>query len=259
MRIRLLLILLNLFLLNTVFSQCPQVYDGTGVAVSNPYWINCTGGAYTLNLSSPSAIGSYTVIWGDGTGNTTGASLTANTIITHGYAAAIDTFIIQLITSAPSCTLSGVVVMEKPVNASIQIPVGGVTTACAPAMLAFINSSTDVSQTTSFSWNFGDGSPSVNYSYTNDGQTVTHTYNKGTVNCQTIVTLSAQNYCTFGTPTTAQFNPIQIYDKDQAAITPDAPLKCWPDNSFTFTNTTARNCFAQGNNGIRYEKWDFGN
>ena len=259
MRKRLLLILLNLFVLNVAFSQCPQVYDGTGVPSSNPYWINCTGGAYTLNLSSPSSIGSYTVIWGDGTANTTGASLAATTFLTHGYAAAIDTFIVQLITSAPSCTLSGVVVMEKPVNASIQIPVGGVTTACAPAMLAFVNSSTDVSQTTSFSWNFGDGSPAVNYSYLNDNQTVTHTYNKGTVNCQTIVTLSAQNYCTFGTPTTAQFNPIQIYDKDKAAITPDALVKCWPDNSFTFTNTTSRNCFAQGNNGIRYEKWDFGN
>ncbi|HKC68086.1 MAG TPA: PKD domain-containing protein, partial [Bacteroidia bacterium] len=259
MRIRLLFILFNLFVLNAAFGQCPQVYDGTGTAASNPYWINCTGGAYTLNLSSPSSIGSYTVVWGDGTANTTGASLAANTIITHDYAATIDTFIVQLITSAPSCTLTGVVVMEKPVNASIQIPVGGVTTACAPATLAFINSSTDVSQTTSFSWNFGDGSPSVNYNYTNDGQTVTHTYNKGTVNCQTIVTLKAQNYCTFGTPTSAQFNPIQIYDKDQAAITPDAVLKCWPDNSFTFTNTTSRNCFAQGNNGIRYEKWDFGN
>ncbi len=259
MRIPLLLFLLGIFTVNTGYCQCPKVYDGTGTASSNPYWVNCTGGAYTLNLSSPSSIGSYTVIWGDGTSNTTGSSLAANTIITHGYAMTIDTFIIQLITIAPSCTLSGVVVMEKPVNASIQIPVGGVTTACAPATLAFINSSTDVSQTTTFSWNFGDGTASQNYNYTNAGQTVTHTYNKGTVNCQTIVTLSAQNHCTFGTPTTAQFNPIQIYDKDQAAITPDAYLKCFPDNSFTFTNTTMRNCYAQGNNGIRYEKWDFGN
>src|SRR6201997_3689166 len=145
MKIRLPLLLIGLFLLSNIYAQCPQVYDGTGVAASNPYWINCTGGAYTLNLSSPSSIGSYTVVWGDGTANTTGASLAANTIITHGYAAAIDTFIVQLITSAPSCTLTGVVVMEKPVNASIQLPVGGVTTACAPAILAFINSSTDVS------------------------------------------------------------------------------------------------------------------
>ena len=259
MRIKLLLVLIIFFTSALLYGQCPQVYDGTGTASSKPYWINCTGGAYTLNLSSPSSINSYTVVWGDGTANTTGASLAANTILTHNYASAIDTFIIQLITSTPSCTLSGVVVMEKPVNASIQIPVGGVTTACAPATLQFMNSSTDVSQTTSFSWNFGDGSPTVNYNYTNDGQTISHTYNKGTVNCQTIVTLNAMNYCTFGTPTKAQFNPIQIYDKDQAAITPDAPIKCWPDNAFTYTNTTSRNCFAQGNNGIRYEKWDFGN
>jgi len=259
MRKRLLPFLISLLSLGSAYSQCPQLYDGTGVASSDPYWISCTGTAYTLNFSSPSAIGSYTVVWGDGTANTTGTSLNANTIITHNYASVIDTFVVSFITSAPSCTLTGVVVMEKPVNASIQIPVGGVTAACAPATLAFINSSTDVSQTTSFSWNFGDGTAPVNYNYTNDGQTVTHTYNKGTVNCETIVTLSAKNYCTFSTTTTAQFNPIQIYDVDQTAITPDATKKCFPDDSFTFTNTTSRNCYAQGNNGIRYEKWNFGN
>ena len=258
MRIRLLLFLISLFAISAAYSQCPQLYDGTGTAAIKPYWVSCTGGAYTLNLSSPSAIGSYTVVWGDGTANTTGASLAANTIITHGYAAVIDTFIVKFITSAPSCTLTGVVVMEKPVNASIQIPVGGVTTACAPATLEFQNASTNVSQTTTFSWNYGDGSPTVNYNYTDAGQIVSHTYNKGTVNCQTIVTLSAKNYCT-SSPTTAQFNPIQIYDKDQTAITPSAYIQCWPNNSFTFTNSTARNCLAQGNNGIRYEKWDFGN
>ncbi|MBS1646235.1 MAG: PKD domain-containing protein [Bacteroidetes bacterium] len=253
------LLLLILYSCFDGYSQCPQAYNGAGVASSSPYWVNCTGGAYTLNFSSPSSIGSYTLVWGDGTANTTGASLAANTIITHNYAAAIDTFVVQLITSSPSCTLTGVVVMEKPVNASIQIPVGGVTAACAPATLSFINSSTNVSKTTTFVWNFGDGSPNQTYNYTNDGQTITHTYNRGTVNCQTIVTLSAQNYCSFGSPTTAQFNPIQIYDKDQAAISPSAFVQCWPSNVFTFTNTTSRNCYAQGNNGIRYEKWDFGN
>ena len=49
--------------------------------------------------------------------------------------------------------------MEKNVNASIQIPIGGVTATCAPATLQFINSSTNVSKTTRFIWNFGDGSP----------------------------------------------------------------------------------------------------
>ena len=100
MRTWLLVILLNLFALTNVFGQCPQVYDGNGTPSSSPKWINCTGGAYTLNFSTTSAIGSYTVVWGDGTANTTGASLGANTIITHSYAAVIDTFIIQLITIA---------------------------------------------------------------------------------------------------------------------------------------------------------------
>src|ERR1700739_46070 len=101
MRKRLPVFLIGLFFLNIAYGQCPQVYDGNGIPSSAPYWINCTGGAYTLNLSSPSAIGSYTVVWGDGTVNATGASLAANTIITHGYATAIDTFIVSLITSAP--------------------------------------------------------------------------------------------------------------------------------------------------------------
>lgn len=257
MRINLQVILAFLFI-GTAYGQCPQVYDGNGLPSANPYWISCTGNAYTLNFSSPDAVGSYTVMWGDGTADATGASLAANTIITHNYAATTDTFIVTFITSAPSCTLTGVVVMEKPVNASIQIPAGGVTAACAPATLQFINSSTNVSQTTTFTWDFGDGTPIVTYNYTNAGQTISHTYNKGTVNCQTVVTLTAENYCTFGTPTTAQFNPIQIYDIDDAAITVDAATKCWPDNSFTFTNTTDRNCLAEGNNGTRYEKWNFG-
>jgi PKD repeat protein len=148
--------------------------------------------------------------------------------------------------------------MEKPVNASIQIPIGGVTTACAPATLQFINSSTDVSPTTTFIWDFGDGSAPLTFDYNNAGQTINHTYLQGTVNCQTAVTLTAENYCSFGNPTLASFNPIQIYDIDDAAITPDAALKCFPDNTFTLTNTTARNCLAQGNMAQRYEYWNFG-
>ena len=70
--------------------------------------------------------------------------------------------------------------------------------------------------------------------------------------------MTAENYCSFGSPTLASFNPIQIYDKDVAAITSSAFLKCWPDNSFTYTNTTTRNCLAQGNVAQRYEYWNFG-
>lgn len=255
-------LLIVFFFLGTFFSkaQCPQVFDYLGVLSSNPKWINCSGtGTYLMNFQSNVAWGSYTINWGDGSPNQNAASYSAFSNITHNYStASTDTFIVTLTIPSLSCTLTGLVVMEKPVNASIQIPIGGVTQACAPATLQFINSSTDVSATTTFTWDFGDGSPNAVYSYTNAGQTISHTYSVGTVNCQTQVTLMAMNYCSFGSPTTANFNPIQIYDKDVAAITPDAYLKCLPNTTFTFTNTTTRNCLAQGNTFQRQEEWNFG-
>jgi gliding motility-associated-like protein len=255
------LLIVFFFLANfLVKAQCPQVFDYLGVLSSNPKWINCSGtGSYLMNFQSNVSWGAYTINWGDGSPNQVAGTYVANTIIPHTYTtAATDTFNLTLIIPSLSCTLTGVVVMEKPVNSSIQIPIGGVTQACAPATLQFINSSTDVSATTTFTWNFGDGSPNAVFSYTNGGQTVSHTYSVGTVNCQTAVTLMAMNYCSFGNPTTANFNPIQIYDKDIAAITPDAFIKCLPNTSFTFTNTTARNCLAQGNTFQRQEEWHFG-
>lgn len=251
--------LLIIFFFVTAFakSQCPQVFDYLGNLSSKPYWISCTGGAYNMNFQSNSSWGTYTISWGDGSADNTGASYTANTLIPHTYTATIDTFVVKLMIPSLSCTLIGVVVMEKAVNASIQIPFGGITTACAPATLQFINSSTDVSKTTKFNWNFGDGSPLAYYTYTNSGQTINHTYSVGTA-CQTQVTLKAQNYCSFGNPTIANFNPIQIYDKDVANITPSALIQCWPNATFTFSNTTTRNCLAQGNNFQRQEYWNFG-
>ncbi len=240
-------------------AQCPQIYDYLGNLVNKPYFIDCQGtGSYNMNFASNDGWGSYTINWGDGTAVTSGASYPANSLINHVYnSASPDTFVITLTIPSLSCVLTGIAVMEKPVNASIQIPIGGVTTACAPKALQFTNSSTDVSETTKFTWNFGDGTPVQTFNYSNSGLTISHTYNPGTVNCQTAVTLSAKNYCT-PLPTIANFNPIQIYDKDDANITPSAFIKCWPDNIFTFSNTTNRNCVPQGNTFQRQEKWNLG-
>ncbi len=241
-------------------AQCPQIYDYLGNLVNKPYFIDCQGtGAYNMNFASNTGWGAYTIDWGDGTATNSGASYTANSLINHVYnSASPDTFVITLTIPSLGCTLTGISVMEKPVNASIQIPIGGVTTACTPKALIFTNSSTDVSETTVFTWNFGDGTPLQTFNFTNSGQTISHTYNPGTVNCQTAVTLTAKNYCT-SIPTIANFNPIQIYDKDDANITPSAFIKCWPDNVFTYTNTTNRNCVPQGNTFQRQEKWNLGN
>jgi gliding motility-associated-like protein len=257
---RYLYIFLLLVVTKQITAQCPQIYDYLGNLVTKPYFIDCQGtGVYNMNVSSNTAWGAYTINWGDGTANTIGGAYPANSLINHIYNSATpDTFKITIITSAPNCTITGIAVMEKPVNASIQIPIGGVTTVCAPHALLFTNSSTDVSQTTIFTWNFGDGSLVQTFNYTNAGQTISHMYLQGTVNCQTAVTLTAKNYCTT-VPTIANFNPIQIYDIDKANVTPSAFVKCWPDNTFSFTNSTNRNCVPQGNTFQRQERWHFGN
>lgn len=240
-------------------SQCPQVYNYLGVLSNNPYWISCTGTNYLLNFQSNSSWSAYTIDWGDGTPLHNAVSYVANSNITHNYNATVDTFVVTLTIPAQSCTLTGVVVMEQPAVAGIQIPIGGVTQACAPATLQFINSSTNVSKTTKFTWSFGDGSTPAVYSYTNGGQTLSHLYASGSVNCQTVVTIQAQNYCNFGSPSTASINPIKIFDKDVATVLPSSVFKCWPANTYTFTNNSSTNCTAAGNNFQRKEYWNFGN
>lgn len=253
-----LFIFVSIVVSSLVKAQCPQIYDYLGNLSANPQFINCSGGSYNLNFAAGSNFGAYTINWGDGSPNTVGASYVANTNIPHVYAATINTFVLTLNIPSASCTRTALVVMEQPVFAGLTVA-GGASLACAPKTLTFNNASTFASATTSFTYDFGDGTPTVVYSYTNAGQQVTHTYAKGSVNCQTQVILQAKNYCSFGIVSNGIVNPLLVYDVDNAAITADKFIRCWPDNIFTFNNSTARNCLPQGNTFQRQEWWNFGN
>ncbi len=242
-----------------VQAQCPKFINGAGTASSNPYWVGCSGGNFTIFLQPDiSIIGGYTVNWGDGTANSSGVNLIPPAFISHTYAAAIDTFPVTITTSSPACTISGVAVMELTPSASIQIPLGSPVYGCTPASFNFKNSSTNVSKTTRFTWSFGDGTPIQTFNYSNGGVVLSHAYLPGTTNCNVAVTLTAENYCNSGNPSTNVYQPIQVWDKDNPNITPDALIKCFPSTTFHFDNTTNLNCYALGNNQQRYEYWDFG-
>lgn len=240
-----------------LLAQCPQFYNGAGTASSNPYWIGCSGGNFTVFVQPTIAIiGGYDINWGDGT-NATGTDLIPPAFISHTYAATVDTFPVIITTTSPACVVSGVVVMELTPSASIQIPAGSPINGCTPASFNFQNSSTNISETTFFTWTFGDGSPAQIFNSTNVGQILSHTYLPGTSNCNMAVTLRAENYCNSGNPSTNIYQPIQVWDRDNVTITPDALIKCSP-NTFHFNNTTNLNCSAQGNSQQRYEYWNFG-
>ncbi len=243
------------------FSQCPTVFDFFGNPSNNePYWYSCTGSNFSFNLQSPNNWGAYSINWGDGSPIQSGTSWNSPQIINHLYTAAVDTFVVTITETATGCQIQGVVVMEEATSASIQIPIGGLTQACAPQVMEFINSSTNVSETTMFEWDFGDGSAPLVFDHTNWQQTISHLYDVGTVDCETIVRLTAENYCNTiqGGESEATFNPIRIWDLDDPGISASATLLCYPDTTVTFTNTTERNCLFQGNIYQRYEYWNFG-
>ncbi|HAS35810.1 MAG TPA: hypothetical protein DCS15_04940, partial [Flavobacteriales bacterium] len=219
---RILYLLLFLFLGSQVQAQCPQIIGGDGLPSNNPRWVSCSGGAFNLFIQGNQAIGSYIISWGDGTANNTGASIGAAGFVSHNYAAAQANYTVTITETSTGCVISGTVIMEEAVNSAIQIPLGGVTAVCAPGTMSFTNASTNVSSNTNFIWTFGDGSAPVPFNSTNAGAIVSHTFQRNTVNCVTTVTLSAENFCSFGTPTVASFNPIQVYDIDDAQITASA-------------------------------------
>jgi gliding motility-associated-like protein len=245
--------------IDKIEAQC-TLYDYNGNPSNNPYWYSCNGNNFILNLQSPQNHTSYTVDWGDGSPIESGSNLNFPGSIFHNYTAAVDTFVVVFTNINSGCTVQGVLVMEEATSASIQIPIGGLTQACAPQTMEFINSSTNTSETTVFTWDFGDNSSVEVYDYTNQGQTVSHTYQPNTVECETFVTLTAENYCNTvqGGPSEATFNPIRIWDIDKAGIGSSSNLLCYPDTEVVLTNATERNCFFQGNIYQRYEYWNFG-
>lgn len=241
------------------FAQCPDFYDTFGNPSSNPYWISCTGNDFTLELLTDDAYGPYTVDWGDGNTSSGAGYTPGGANPSHIYSVVVDTLVVTITIPGTGCVLTGVVVMEELVSAAIQIPNGGITKACAPQLMEFLNASTNVSATTWFTWQFGDGSPNETYDVSNWGATIGHTYQKGTVDCGTRVTLYAENYCSFGRPSVNTYEPILIWDIDKAAIDASATLLCYPDTVVTFNNVTDRNCVApaEGNFAQRYERWRF--
>ena len=235
-------------------SQCPRIFNYLGALTYSPQFINCNGNAYVVGFQSDVSFGSYTVSWGDGSGDHTAGAYVANSVINHTYAATTASYILTF--STGTCVLTGTVVNEQPSLASIIVPGGVGSTLCAPKTLTFSNATTFTSTSTTYTWYFGDGTSEV-HTYTNSGQDVIHLYQKGTVNCVTQVTLLARNYCNF-TPSSNSFGPLQVFDIDDANVTPSQVIKCWPDNQFTFNNSTNRNCLPQGNTAQRYELWNLG-
>ena len=156
---------------NLVSSQC-EVFDYYDDLVPEPFWYACNGGDFTLNVYSPNDWTDYTIDWGDGSPIESGTNWTSPDPISHLYSSTVQNFDIVITNPTLGCSISGVLVMEEATNPSIVIPTGVLTQACAPHPLSFSNQSSNVSDNTTFTWDFGDGSTNLVLDHTNLGQTI---------------------------------------------------------------------------------------
>ena len=72
---QLLLLVFSIALGYSSYAQCLEVLDGNGVFDDNPEFVSCTPGTYTVFIQPDRNMGNYTIVWGDGSPDATGASL----------------------------------------------------------------------------------------------------------------------------------------------------------------------------------------
>lgn len=190
---------------------------------------------FTVNFMNAST-GAVSYVWDFGDGSPT--SSTTNP--THTYTSFGNYTVTLTATAANGC--SNTIVMSN----YISVYQGNMTitanppSGCAPATIAFSTSLTPNVTVTNYTWNFGDGSPTVV-----GGSTASHTYSsQGTYTVS--VTYTVGQGCTFtsspitvniGLPPTANFT--------------GTPTTICPQGTVTFTNTST------GPTGTTYT-WYFG-
>jgi gliding motility-associated-like protein len=261
--VKLFLLTLSLLCMSLVSSAaCPggPMINGT----RTPLFHRCvtlTGvipSAYPISFTANNALTNYTVIWGDGKPNTTGALLSAGVGVNHIYDS-LGVYNMMIISDVGGCidTVFGTVRNLRPVSATIKPLPSGQNVGCAPHTIIFEDLTENAFPGTVLTWNFGDGTGNFTRTYDSANKPIAHTYMPGSVpTCTTQVSLRAENsYCTIG-PVTVTVGPILILDRNDAQIGPPTPGSCSPSRTYTFPNNTIENCPSL--HAFRLVYWDFG-
>lgn len=246
----------------SVYSACPGGPTINGSRT--PLFSRCvtlTGvvpAAYPISFTANNTLTNYTVIWGDGKPNNTGASLAAGSSLGHTYDS-LGVYALKIISNVGGCidTVYGTVRNLRPVSATIKPLPSGQNVGCAPHTIVFEDLTENALPGTVLTWNFGDGTGNFTRNYDSANKAFAHAYLPGSVPaCTTQVSLRAENAnCTIG-PVTVTVGPILILDRNQAQIGPPTPGTCSPARTYTFPNNTIENCPSL--HAFRLVYWDFG-
>ena len=196
-----------------------------------------------------------TVDWGDGTVETF-AEWSAVEAISHDYVYAQEqNYVVTF--EMGGCYATATVQKSVKVNAAF-IPMGQ-PYGCAPAVLQFKNQSDNVTSDTEFTWQWAGQTASAGVD--DVGVVRDLLFAEGQTGCAREVRLEANNVCQqalFGMADEIIYPGINIWDKDNPSISATSVLLCLPDNTVEVSNVSERVCEANGNNGDRFERWNFG-
>ena len=242
-----------------VQAQCPNVLDGDGMVSANPNYLRCTGddGSGTFSFW-PLTDGSWTnvtVDWGDGTVETF-AEWSGVEAISHDYVYAQEqNYTVTFDMAGCSATAT----VQKSVKVSSGMTPMGQLYGCAPAVVQFKNQSDNVTSDTEFTWHWAGQTLTTG---PNDvGVVQDLLFEEFQTGCAREVRLEANNVCQqalFGMADEIIYPGINIWDKDNPSISATSVLLCLPDNTVEVSNVSERVCEANGNNGDRFERWNFG-
>jgi len=202
------------------------------------------------NASQPAANSNYTIIWGDGSPNYNSATPPSN--LEHIYTGTNIWTLTYTVTGTNGCVSTQTYPVSNITNAAIGATTLGNTQQCGPVELCFqLNGFALNHPSTTYTVNFGDGSPSTTLPHPPPAQ-VCHTYTTSSCPGSYTFTIVANNNCS---PSTVTISPIQIYTPPTAQFT-NPPAACAGSN-VTFTNTSFGG-FNQGCNPNATYAWNFG-
>lgn len=235
---------------SNIFSAFSNCGNPNLTPASPVYHIAVQNGSSTLAANA-----NYTISWGDGSPNFSGATFTQ---ASHDFLG-LGIFTITLtINGTNGCVATESYQVFNLTNPSVGIGSPGSTVGCAPFTLTFPVTLDSVNLNyTTYRFNFDDGTPEVLWTPPAVFTSISHTFEApscGRLGNQYTVKVTAKNVCD---STQATVNNIKISSKPTAKFTASPTPGC-VNVPVTFTNLTTPGCNAINGSTVTTFVWNYG-
>jgi gliding motility-associated-like protein len=219
---------------------------------------NCSGDptftTTVFDAGTTTGNSNYTIVWGDGSANWTGA--TAPSGVSHTYTGNDVFDLVYSVTGSNGCVASETYFVSNITNPSIGAANPGGTQGCGPLSICFpLNNYAGNHESTTYLVDFGDGSPTQLLNHPPPTE-ICHSYSGSS--CATnpagyTFSITATNNCD---QSVATIFPVKVYSAPVSGFTP-TPVPACVNSTVTFINNSIPGYNNQCNQSGTYT-WTFG-